>query len=288
MIAAKPPHEVIVEDVEYQRQGDRALLARLYRPKGDGPFPAVVDVHGGAWVGSDRLGNVEFDTALAKNGIVVLALDFRMPPEATYPASLADINLGIRWLKAHAKECGTSPDQIGGFGTSSGGHQILLAAMRPHDPRYAALPMADEHQVDAQLAFVISAYGIIDPLDRYHLVKRIGNAQIAKNHDLFWLTEEAMSEGSPALILKRGEPADLPPALFFQGTAEEFTTAAQLEDFASAYRKAGGEAEIHLFEGEKHIFLREKPSGENTLKAIDLVTAFVKKHSEGALTPPRA
>jgi len=282
-------HKVIVEDVEYHRQGDRALLGRLYRPEGEGPFPALVDVHGGAWVSGDRLGNVEIDTALARKGIAVFALDFRMPPEATYPASLEDINLGIRWLKAHARECGTSPDLVGGFGTSSGGHQILLAAMRPHDPRYAALPLPGGDHVDAQLAFVVSAYGIVDPLDRYHLVQRNGNAQIAKNHDLYWLTEEAMSEGSPALILKRGEPADLPPALLFQGTAEEFTTAAQLESFAAAYRKAGGEAVVHLLEGEKHIFLREKPDGENTLKAIDLITAFVQAHRDnGRITPPRA
>ena len=46
-----------IEDVEYQRQGGRALLARLYRPAGAGPFPAVLQVHGGAWVNKDRTDN---------------------------------------------------------------------------------------------------------------------------------------------------------------------------------------------------------------------------------------
>src|SRR6266568_7991411 len=127
---------VRIEDIEYQRQGGRALLARLYRPGGaSGPFPAVVQVHGGAWVNKDRTDNDFIAQALAVSGILVASLDFRMPPEAPYPGSLADINLGIRWLKARARLYGSRPDWVGSMGTSSGGHQVLLAAMRPEDPR---------------------------------------------------------------------------------------------------------------------------------------------------------
>jgi acetyl esterase len=43
------PFEVETEDVEYLRHGDTPLLARIYRPRGRGPFPAVIDAHGGAW-----------------------------------------------------------------------------------------------------------------------------------------------------------------------------------------------------------------------------------------------
>ena len=48
-------YEFAVEDVEYLRHGDTALLARLFRPHGQGPFPAVVELHGGAWCLGDRL-----------------------------------------------------------------------------------------------------------------------------------------------------------------------------------------------------------------------------------------
>src|SRR6202022_1080004 len=92
-------HTVEIEDVEYQRQGGRALLARLYRPSGAGPFPAALQVHGGAWVNKDRTDNDYIAKALAESGIIVASIDFRMPPEAGYPASLADINLATRWLK---------------------------------------------------------------------------------------------------------------------------------------------------------------------------------------------
>ncbi|MBX6376250.1 MAG: alpha/beta hydrolase fold domain-containing protein [Acetobacteraceae bacterium] len=84
-----------IEDIPYRRRpdGGEPLLARLYRPaRGTGPFPAVVEVHGGAWTGSDRLNNAAIATEFAREGIVTLSLDFRMPPEAPYPASLADIN----------------------------------------------------------------------------------------------------------------------------------------------------------------------------------------------------
>ena len=96
--------EVDVRDVEYQQQAGKAWLARIYQPKGTGPFPTIVDVHGGAWHNGDRTNNAGIDRALAAKGIVVAALDFRQPPEAGYPASICDVNLAVRWLKAHAAE----------------------------------------------------------------------------------------------------------------------------------------------------------------------------------------
>src|SRR5437879_7883832 len=213
IVEAQTRPEIRVEDVEYQRQGGKALLARVYRPAGTGPFPAVVQVHGGAWTSKDRTDNDFISRAFAESGILVASLDFRMPPEAPYPASLVDINLGIRWLKARARLYGSRPDWVGSMGTSSGGHQVLLAAMRPDDPRYAALPLAEAPQIDARVAFVISGWGVLDPLLRYHLAKKAGNAELVENHHAFWGDEATMSEGSPPAILDRGDKVALPPAL---------------------------------------------------------------------------
>jgi acetyl esterase len=271
--------EVVVEDFAYQRQAGRGLLARLYRPRGTGPFPAVVDVHGGAWVNSDRLGNAQIAQPLAASGIVVLSPDFRMPPEAPYPASMADINLAIRWLKAHAKDLGSRPELVGGFGTSSGGHQILLSAMRPTDARYAALPLAEASGIDARLGYVVSGWGVLDPLARYRLAKEHGHARFVHDHDVFWGSEAAMSEGNPALILERGERVELPPALVFQGTDDEWVPRAQTERFAAAWRKAGGALELALLPGARHSFFREDPTAPNSLKAIELIKAFVHRQA---------
>src|SRR5262249_57440220 len=75
-------HEIKVEDVEYLRHGDVSLLARLYRPQGAGPFPIMVELHGGAWCRSDRLADKVIHEPLAKSGVIVAAHDWREPPGA--------------------------------------------------------------------------------------------------------------------------------------------------------------------------------------------------------------
>ena len=120
-------HTVTIEDVEYQQ----GMLARLYRPTGTGPFPAALQVHGGAWTSKDRTDNDFMAKALAESGILVASIDFRMPPVAPHPGSIQDINLGDPLAEGEcAPSSGSRPDWVGSFGTSSGGHQVLLAAMR--------------------------------------------------------------------------------------------------------------------------------------------------------------
>jgi acetyl esterase len=280
-LEAEPRHNVRIEDVEYQRQGGRPLLARLYRPSGAGPFPAALQVHGGAWVGKDRTDNDFIAEALAESGIFVASIDFRMPPEAPYPASLADINLATRWLKANAGEFRSRADWVGSFGTSSGGHQVLLAAMRPEDARYNALWLPDAPALDAGPAFVISGWGVLDPLLRYELAKKAGNAELVENHHNFWGDETAMAEGNPPRILERGEKVDLPPALIFGGDKDEWVPVEVMRKFCADYRKAGGEAELQLFEGGTHGFMTGKPDAPYATAAIDHMKTFIRKHTVG-------
>ena len=92
--------EFDVDDVEYLRHGDKPLLARIYKPRGAGPFPALVECHGGAWCLSDRITEKLRHEAMASHGIVSIALDFRSGNEDPYPASVQDINYAVRWAKA--------------------------------------------------------------------------------------------------------------------------------------------------------------------------------------------
>ena len=91
----------------------------MFKPLGSGPFPVMVELHGGAWVRGDRLIGNAANEALAKNGVIVVALDFRAPPVAPYPASLADIHYGIRWCKNEAEVWNGRLDVVGAMGTSS-------------------------------------------------------------------------------------------------------------------------------------------------------------------------
>jgi acetyl esterase/lipase len=260
------------EDLEYLNAGGTPLLARFYRPEGQGPFPAVVEVHGGAWTAGDRFNNGAIAEHLAANGVVVLSIDFRMPPAARYPETVADVNFGIRFLKANAARFATRPELVGGLGTSSGGHLVLLNVLRPRNPRYTshALP-----GTDASLAFAIACWPVADPLARYRAVQERGNERLVEAHHQFWPSEEAMAEGSPQLILDRGEPVETPPALIMQGTADDNLTDDMAANFAATYRKAGGSIAFHSFDGQPHAFIARDPTSPDAQRALGLIADFI-------------
>ena len=276
-LETRPKHDIRIEDIEYQRQRGQAMLARLYQPSGAGPFPAALQVHGGAWTSKDRTDNDFMAEALAESGIVVLSIDFRMPPIAPYPALLQDVNLGVRWLKAHAKDFRSRAEWVGSFGTSSGGHVVLLAGMRPDDARYAALQ--GPAGVDAKQAFVISGWGVLCPLLRYQLAQTAKNDALIANHHAFWVTEAAMAEASPPLMLERGEKVALPPAMVFGGDKDEWVPVDVMRRFIADYTKAGGKGELVLYPGANHGFMTGKPDAPFAKPALEAMKAFIRKHT---------
>jgi acetyl esterase/lipase len=280
-------YAIDVSDIEYLRHGDKPLLARLYKPRGTGPFPIIVDLHGGAWCKKDRMADAGTDEPLAKSGVIVVALDFRMPPDAGYPASLADVNYAIRWCKAHAAEWNGRADRVGVLGVSSGGHQAMLAAMRPADARYAALPLAGKSAVDAKVHCAVMCWPVIDPLGRYQYAKAAqkgSDEKLKKSadewvvcHDKYWGSEAAMTEGNPTLALERGEKTDLPPVLYLQGTADIAHPKPNRDQFISSYRKAGGRVDLHLFEGVGEAFITNDPTSQAARDAIERIVEFVHR-----------
>ncbi|MCI0829840.1 MAG: alpha/beta hydrolase [Chloroflexi bacterium] len=287
MATSMQTYEVDIADVEYLSHGTTPLLARVFKPEGSGPFPIMVELHGGAWVRGDRLNGNAANEALAKNGVIVVALDFRVPPEAPYPASLADIHYGIRWAKTQAAGWNGRPDSIGAMGTSSGAHQAMLLGMRPDDSRYAALPLpAGAAAVDGTLGCVILVSPVIDPLGRYHYAKGLrddctppeGMAErVVPMHDQYWVTEEAMAEAAPARILDRGERTALPPALFLARSYEAGHPRPDSDEFIRQYRKAGGQMDVNFFEGEGEGLLRDL-SSDVAKQTLEQMTAFIDQH----------
>lgn len=267
--------DIHVEDVEYLRHPSGPLLARMYRPKT--PRAALVSLHGGRWTRESRLTNAVIDEALARDGALVMALDIRMPPAARYPDCVADINFAIRWLKQHAQDAGVSAAHIGGIGTSSGGHQIMLSAMRPRDPRYAALPGPAGR--DAALAFVIACWPVLDPLARYRMAKAKGMDDHVAAHHAYWPDEAAQAEGNPQMILDRGEQVELPPTLVIQGTGDVILPTDMADNFAAAYRKAGGTIDLRKFEGQPHTFITKEPGIPASKEAVDVIKTFVRNRT---------
>jgi len=201
-----------------------------------------------------------------------------MPPAARYPDTIADVNLAIRWLKANAGKFNSRADLVGGLGTSSGGHMVLLSALRPTDPRYSKLPLAGS-AVDASLRFAIACWPVADPLQRYHVKKAAGQERFVISHDKFWPSEADMEEGNPTLILRRGEPVSKPPVLIMQGTADDNLTPDMADNFAAAYAKAGGSVVKEIFPGQPHAFIPASPTAPDSLRALEMIKAFVHKQA---------
>jgi acetyl esterase len=274
--------DVDIEDLEYARPGGNPLLARLYKPRGAGPFPSVVEVHGGAWTSNDRLTNAPIHQPLAKSGVVVMAIDFRMPPDAQYPESLKDINAAIRWLKRNGDQYGTHAGLVGLLGTSSGGHQAMLSALRPDSPLYQPEVIEDGTN-DASVAFVALCWSVLDPLARYRMVEAKGIQRLVDAHHAYWPSVEAMAEGNPQLILERGDSPERSPVLLLQGTKDDNLTPDMADNFAAAYRDAGGKIILEKFEGEPHAFIGKDPTSPASLRAIELIKAFVRDQASGLL-----
>jgi acetyl esterase len=151
----------------------------------------------------------------------------------------------------------------------------MLCAMRPRDPRYAALALSGGSGLDAALAFMVMGWPVLDPLARYEMAKAKSMSEHVAAHDAYWPSVEAMAEGNPQLILDRGEPAALPPALLVQGTADTILPPGMASNFAAAFRKTGGSLDVRMFEGQPHTFITKDPAAAASIAATDLIKAFV-------------
>lgn len=265
--------EVEAKDIVYRRDGDRDWLATIYQPRGAGPFPALVEIHGGAWNNNDRLQNAPLCQALAASGLVIASIDFRLGGEAPYPASIADVNYGTRWLKANASTFNATAEGLGLLGLSSGGHMAILSAMRPNDPRYTALPL--DTDADATAAYVMMGWPVNDPHARYYHAKSLGREQMLVSHHNYFIDEEGMREANPQQILERGEAVALPPALIFQGADDDVLAPRTAERFVEAYGKAGGLIELALFPRAGHGYSRDE--GPNSERTVELIKYYVKR-----------
>ena len=89
-----------------------------------------------------------------------------------------------------------------------------------------------------------------------------------------------MAEGSPQLILERGETVRMPPLLIVQGTNDANLTPDMADRFAAAYGAAGGSVQLEKFAGEPHSFIKSPLDPAATARALDLIAAFIHDHAK--------
>ena len=268
--------DLAVSEVEFRRNSaGRMLMARIYQPKGPGPFPTVLDLHGGAWNRKDRFAEEPMDRALAASGLLVVAVDMTLAPEAPYPACVQDANYAVRWLKVNAATWNGDTAKIGVYASSSGGHVAELLAMRPRDPRYNSIPLPTAPNVDATVAYVAMRSPVSNTFARYENAERRRNEGMVKNNKVFFSPWQTIHESNPQEILERGEKVTLPPLLIMQGALDDNVLPEMQEKFAKTYRAAGGACDYRLFENSVHEWVAEP--GPQTDKAREVVKEFVAR-----------
>lgn len=309
---------VTADDVVFARPDGIELLARIYRPVGDGAptlgRPALIDVHGGAWRYFDRQADAYFDRALAACGAVVIALDFRQAPDHRWPSAAVDVHSGIRWAKAHAAELGIRTDDLGLIGGSSGGHLVLVTALRSADATLAAgefvtkpidpadvadrrgLPalgsdatVLDPAAVDASCRYALPLWPIAAPDLRYrYLLERLAEPdrtstepmfdpeRLKRCHERFFGDEATMFEASAQRVIEDRSFDQLPPVWIVQPALDENVTVEMNQALATAYRDAGGDATLVIEPGVGHSFVNF--GGDAADRCIEGMKAFIAQH----------
>ena len=265
--------EIKVWDVEFRKTAKRALMARIYQPQGQGPFPVLLDLHGGAWNNKDRLANAPMDEAAAKSGLLVVAIDMTLAPEAPYPACVQEAGYAVRWLKSKAIEWNGDASTLGVLGSSSGGHVAELLGMRPNDARYNVHAVTGAPGINTRVAYIATRSPISDPFARFKQAEKMKRENMIKNSTTFFNPWESIHEGNPQEMLDRGEKVELPPLLIMQGALDDNVIPVIQEKFSAAYRTAGGACQLEIFADCTHEWVAEP--GPATDRSHEMLKAFI-------------
>jgi len=253
----------------------RQLMARVYQPVGSGPFPVILDLHGGAWNNKDRLAEAPMDQAIAASGVLVVAIDLTRAGEAPYPAAIQDAAYGIRWIKARAQEWGGDSVTLGLYGSSSGGHIAELLGMIPNNTLYNALAQKEFRDSNTLVNYIITRSPISNTEARYENAVNRKRESMINNNLNFFKPWETISLANPQKILERKEFTRLPPLLIMQGEMDDNVLPKDQQYFAKSYQQAGGQCQYVVFKDSEHEWVAKE--SEQTTQAREIAKAFITK-----------
>jgi acetyl esterase/lipase len=273
-----------VRGIEYARDGDHPLLLDVYLPQGPapaGPRPAIVQVHGGAWItGTRSEQGIPLLNHLARHGWVGFNIDYRLSPRATFPDHVVDVKRAIAWVREHAAEYGADPDFICLTGGSAGGHLCALAALTPGDPDF----QPGFEGADTSVAAAVPFYGVYDLTDAggiYYpgLVEWVLEQVVFKAR----LTDEP--ERFRAASPVHRVHAQAPPFLVLHGERDTLVPVADARRFVAALR-AVSENPVAYAElaGAEHAFdILPSVRTARVVEAIERFLAIVRaEHRDAA------
>lgn len=249
--------------IEYASGKNYRLTLDVYVPEGEGPFPAVIAVHGGAWRSGTKINWIRHAWKLAEAGFVVVAINYRHAPQFPFPAQIHDCKAAVRWMRIHADEYKIDPDRIGGIGYSAGGHLVaMLGTSDSSDGLEGDVP-ENERRVSTRLQAVAVGgapcdLNFIDE-DSHALDYWLGAPRSA--------APEIWKQATPATYLT----ADDPPFHFFHGTRDAMVTGESSQSLHEKILALGIESEMVTYDnGHFGLFSR--------VEALDPVITFFHRH----------
>lgn len=277
--------EIVKEGpITYCTAGGKELQLDMARPAGEGPFPAIVFVHGGGWEGGNRAGYLGYIQLAAKKGYVAATVSYRLTqPDAKgkakfpFPAQVNDVKCAVRWLRANAAKYKVDPNRIGATGGSAGGHLSLMLGVTD-----ASAGLEGDGGFADQSSQVQCVVNIFGPTDMPHIAKSTGGAAPIVARFLGGKPDEvpeAYKKSSPITYVKK----ELPPILTIHGTADTLVPPDQAERFDKAMREAGANHTLLLLNGQGHGF-----NGPAAIQANDATFEFFDKHLKKAAATPAA
>jgi len=271
-----PPADVVLEtDIIYGRGGTEALKLDLTRPRqGEGPFPAIVFVHGGGWVAGSKEDFRPFMYPFTQKGIVCISVNYRLAPKSVFPAQIEDVKCAVRWLHANAAKYHVDPKRILAFGGSAGAHLVALLGTTNGTKLWdGSGGNAGQSSAISAMVCMSGPYDLsLGYRDSVNQNKQEGGAVRGMLESFLGgnleKREAQYREASPILYASK----QTVPALLTHGTADPLVPIQQTGVFTAKLQSMGAEVEFMRIEGAGHADFGPKPEEQ-----LNKVIAFVQK-----------
>lgn len=238
--------------------GRRALEIDVFEPDSANGV-AVILVHGGGWASGNKAMMHGYAQALAEQGFVAIAAEYRLLPEAPWPTQIEDLRDVVRWTKANAAELRIDPAKVALQGYSAGGHVCLLVAGTAPGSGHETAFGGDASATEVAAVVSFFAPGRF-PTDPERLAKPPLNALIG----------DRGAEGARAASPVEYVHKDFPSTFIIGGMGDYMQPVEAGIDLLQAFTSAGAEVEFHYFHSQVHEF----PSTPTMLREVMNEVAF--------------
>ncbi len=259
----------ITPDVIYSTANGYDAKLDLYLPReGDGPWPTLIFIHGGGWVGGSKEQSTLMLTPYLEMGMAVVNVEYRLARYSLAPAAVADCRCALRWVHTNAERYGFDTSKLVVTGNSAGGHLSLTTGLMPKSAGFDYECTVGSPDTELNVAAVVNWYGITDVVD-------LLSGKNQKSYAVRWLgslpnREEVAKRASPIHYVRAG----LPPILTIHGDADPTVPYQHAVDLHKALDKAKVPNKLVTVPGGKHGGFNR----DQNVNAYNEIRAFLKKH----------